>query len=75
MPKKQPGKDVNRNDNSATSDWTRSFPQGTDAEQDWMVAVLDDLHAYATTHDLIEIAENLSETRKLVLVHLSTTRH
>lgn len=75
MSKRRPGKDDDRNGKTDARDWTRSFPQGGGAEQDWMVAVLDDLHDYATTHDLNEIAENLSETRKLVLAHLSGTRH
>lgn len=76
MSKKHPRKADDRSVDSDTRDWTRSFPQGAGAESDdWMVAVLDDLHAYATTHDLDEIAENLADTRKLVLAHLSGTRH
>lgn len=76
MSKKRSGKVEKGSDESDTRDWTRSFPQGASAgSDDWMVAVLDDLQAYATTHDLTEIAENLSETRKLVLAHLSSTRH
>lgn len=55
--------------------WTRSFPQGTIEGDDWMVDVLDDLHAYARTHDLEEIADTLSETRRMVIAHLLATRH
>lgn len=76
MAKKQSGKVEKGSDESGTRDWTRSFPQGAGAgNDDWMVAVLDDLQAYARTHDLTDVAENLSETRKLVLAHLASTRH
>ena len=76
MSKKQSGKVYKRSAETDTRSWARSFPQGAGAgNNDWMVAVLDDLQAYATTHDLTDIAENLSETRRLVLAHLSSTRH
>lgn len=76
MARKQPDKVEQGSDESDTRDWTRSFPQGAGAGNgDWMVAVLDDLQAYATAHDLTDVAENLCETRKLILAHLSSTRH